>query len=100
MGRKALNLKNKRFKKLVAIKIASSNRNGNIVWICRCDCGNYATYSTDHLTRKDNPVKSCGCNRKLRGPQHKDWKGYGEISGKWWALHVARERMQVKRKKI
>jgi len=43
------------------------------------------------LTRKKNPVKSCGCKQISRGPDHVQWQGYEGISKSWWLLHVEKE---------
>lgn len=93
-------LLNQKWNKLTVISKASSERTGDIRWKCVCDCGNIAVVSTDHLTRKTNPVRSCGCHRKRNGERHKDWKGCGDISGSWWCMHVTREIKQKKRHKI
>ena len=34
----------------------------NIYWLCKCDCGNYATASTSDL--RSGNTKSCGCLKK------------------------------------
>lgn len=93
-------LSGQKYNKLTIIEKASSERNGDVKWNCECDCGNFVKVSTDHLTRKKNPVKSCGCIRLLYGRDHKDWKGYGDISGSWWCIHVLREINQKKRHSI
>lgn len=100
MGKVKRELAGKKFNKLTVIGEASSERSGLIRWKCQCDCGNISVVSTDHLTRKKNPVKSCGCEKLRKGKDHKDWKGFGEISGNWWYNHVAREIKQIKRHKI
>jgi hypothetical protein len=79
-----------KFNKLFVLKKAGASRHGEIIWECLCECGNIKTYSTDHLTRKNKPVLSCGCIRNKKGMNHKDWKGCGEISGAWWTAHVNR----------
>lgn len=85
-------LAGKKFHKLLVIKVSGKARNGMVKWLCQCDCGNETSYTYDHLTRKNNPVKSCGCHRKkMKGPNHPQWTGYGEISGGWWQSHVLRE---------
>ena len=33
-----------------------------IFWKCKCDCGNITVVSTTHLTRSDQPTRSCGCH--------------------------------------
>jgi hypothetical protein len=93
-------LSGQKWNKLIVIGEASSERSGIIRWECLCDCGGRVVVSTDHLTRKSNPVKSCGCEKKVFGKDHKDWKGFGDISGSWWCMHVTREIKQTKRHKI
>lgn len=91
----------KRFHELTVLKKAGSNRQGSITWECLCDCGNTKVYSTDHLTRKTCPVKSCGCRKKKhKGKDHHQWTGVGDISGGWFANHVTRERKQNTRTKV
>ena len=92
------NLTGQRFYKLTVIKLAGSNRQGSKTWHCLCDCGIEKTFSSDHLTRKKYPVKSCGCLKKtINGKNHHQLNGFGEISGNWWYNHVARERKQTVR---
>lgn len=69
----------------------SSDRHGKSRWMCRCDCGEEKIFSSDHLTRKRNPVKSCGCKRIRSGSEHHQWSGCGDISGNWWYNHVKRD---------
>ena len=76
--------------RLSVVRRSKSNRNGSIVWECKCECGTICHVSSDHLTRKKNPVKSCGCLKRTSGSAHKDWKGYGEISAAWWHYHIQR----------
>jgi len=93
-------LMGQKFHNLEVIGKASSGRSGEIKWNCKCICENIVAVSTDHLTRKKSPVKSCGCYRKRKGEDHKDWKGCGDISGSWWSIHVLREIKQKKRPSI
>lgn len=48
-----------RFGKLVALRDSGVSNGHNRMWICRCDCGNYATVRSSYLTK--NRTKSCGC---------------------------------------
>lgn len=88
---KKAQLTGQKFNKLLVIRESSSSRKGTTYWECLCDCGSIKIYSVDHLTRKKQPVTSCGCYRKRNGKNHKDWTGYGDISGQWWSLHITRE---------
>lgn len=89
MGRTAHNLLNKKFGYLEVLERAP-NRKKEIMWKCKCVCGNEPLCSTTHLLR--NQI-SCGC--KLYGKDSKCWNGYGEISGSRWA-HIKRNRRYEK----
>lgn len=54
---KALDLTNKRFGSLVAVKKAES-RNKKTYWLCKCDCGDFKEVQTCHLV--SGAIKSCG----------------------------------------
>jgi hypothetical protein len=56
-------LTNQRFGKLIVISRLDQKQNGQIVWKCLCDCGNYKDVPRKDLARKH--VKSCGCLRGL-----------------------------------
>jgi|SRR5210317_1454266 len=88
------------FHNLTVLERASSNRQGSRTWLCECFCGNKKVFSTDHLTRKKSPVKSCGCQMHKSGKDHHQWNGVGDISGGWWHDHVLRERTQGVRTKV
>ena len=93
-------LTGKKFHYLKVIRRAGSNRQGSSTWLCECECGAEKVLSSDHLTRKRSPVKSCGCQAHKSGPRHSQWKGCGEISGNWFYNHVLRERKQSTRTRI
>lgn len=57
---------NKRFGNLTVIKL-SRRKNGQLYWLCKCDCGNLKEVKTVDLTH--NKVKSCGCLRITPGEQ-------------------------------
>ena len=58
---KRLDLTNKRFGKIVCIKPLEKNNHGEIVWLCKCDCGNYCQIQHQYLAFGD--TTSCGCIR-------------------------------------
>lgn len=62
-GRKAEDLTGRKFGKLTVLERVG-NRNKQVTWKCRCDCGKITTASTRSL--KDGLKKSCGCLRKMR----------------------------------
>lgn len=65
---KALDLTNKRFGRLIAIKFAYSKKDSNGVparyWVCKCDCGN--TLITRVASLRSGKTKSCGCRNRTK----------------------------------
>ena len=57
---KALDLTDRKFGYLTAIKKASS-RSGKTYWVCRCECGIEKEIQTSHLT--SGAITSCGCKK-------------------------------------
>ena len=57
-----IDLSGKRFGRLVAIRPEGHSINGNIRWLCHCDCGNNAIMDGFELRR--GTTKSCGCLRR------------------------------------
>lgn len=76
----------KRFGNLVAIKpddnVKNKPKGGGVYWICKCDCGNEKSIMGKRL-RKGEYI-SCGCQHHVKGEKNPSWKGYREISGKYW----------------
>lgn len=97
---KLKDLSGQKFNMLTVIERASSSRQGSSTWKCMCDCGKEITASSDHLTRKKNPIMGCGCQRFKRGNGKPQWNGYEGISGGWWFNHVTKERTQTSRPKV
>jgi len=53
-------LTGQRFGKLVVIE-DTDKRKGDVIWLCRCDCGNFTKVKTGDL--KSGGTQSCGCLR-------------------------------------
>lgn len=79
-----------RFGRLVAVRPTEGRgRNGDTMWLCRCDCGNEVTAELGRLTGGSR--KSCGC---LSHPPLKEFQGkrFGrltvvEYAGKEGGMH-------------
>lgn len=56
---KRVDLAGKKFGKLTVIEPTDQRKGSNVVWICKCDCGNTCYVSAHDL--KHGNVKSCGC---------------------------------------
>ena len=76
--KKALNLTNQRFGKLVAIHPTAERKNGYIVWLCRCDCGNEILLPSRALWNGNRT--DCGCVPK-----------YEVLTGQRFGMLVVRE---------
>jgi len=67
---KKIDLTGQRFGRLVVIKrLEERTKQGGLIWLCECDCGNTTNVPSYKLTRKPSteiggtsgPTKSCGC---------------------------------------
>ena len=56
---KALDLVGQKFGYLTVIKRIENDKRGGTMWLCRCDCGEYATIRGPSLVNGHS--KSCGC---------------------------------------
>ena len=56
---RAINITGQKFGRLTAIYPCGKTKYGNVVWLCRCDCGQETKVSTQHL--KSGDTQSCGC---------------------------------------
>lgn len=56
------NLRGLRVGRLVVMRYTKfRSRKGDVMWSCKCDCGNYKLIQADYLVR--GSTKSCGCLR-------------------------------------
>lgn len=65
MGKYFCDLTGQKFGRLTALERVGRTKHGDLLWRCKCDCGNEHVTSSDHL--KSGCTKSCGC---LSGEQH------------------------------
>lgn len=59
MPRKKIDLIGQRFNRLVVIEEVGRNKQGFVMWHCKCDCGNEVDVSGSKL--RNGNTKSCGC---------------------------------------
>lgn len=64
MAGKPKNLIGKKFNRLTVIEDTGKRKNGSVVWLCQCDCGQFCEVNGGSLTRTNHPTKSCGCLKK------------------------------------
>ena len=65
MSKTIRDLSGQKFGKLLAIKPLDKRKRKKVVWLCKCDCGNYCEIVGTSLT--SNNAKSCGCLTKRHG---------------------------------
>lgn len=58
-----IDITNKRFGKLIAIEDVGRSKDGKVLWLCKCDCGNIVTVIGKNL--RNGNTRSCGCYHKL-----------------------------------
>lgn len=80
------------FKCLTATSVCGKDKNGILIWLCECICGNKTKVRTTHL--KSGRIVSCGCYRK-RQKNHR-WKGYCGVSGS----RIAEIKLRARKKGI
>jgi hypothetical protein len=61
---KALELVGQKFARFVVIAREPNNKNGQAMWLCRCECGKQRRHTSATLTT--GHVQSCGCIRGWR----------------------------------
>ncbi len=72
------------FGKLTVVKqiIQKERSYGARWWLCKCVCG--GTIETITASLLSGATSSCGCSRV--GENNPHWKGYKNISGRFWAV--------------
>ena len=64
---KPLDLIGEKYGRLTVLEKLPERRNGRVVWLCKCDCGNYDKVPTSEL--RSGKHLSCGCYQKERASQ-------------------------------
>jgi hypothetical protein len=79
-----IDIKGKRYGKLVAIQFIGKRTKKQSLWECKCDCGN--TYYEQSYFLEAGVRKSCGCEHWTRGNKNSRYTGCGDLSGHFWCL--------------
>jgi very-short-patch-repair endonuclease len=89
--KRKLDLTNKKFGRLTAIKPEGVDNRGNVLWLCQCDCGNYSKVVATELS--GGRTQSCGCVRLEKAKISKHRKDY---SGQKFGYLVVIEKLNEK----
>jgi len=66
-------LTGQKFGRLTVLKESKKRKNGSVIWICQCECGNLKNVPAPYLTR--GCTSSCGCLQKeKRGKRNRTHK--------------------------
>lgn len=82
--RHSIDITNKRFGRLIAIKLLGKSKTGACIWECKCDCGKITKATLNNL--KLGNTTSCGCymkevNKKSMAERTKDYVDSNFIEG-------------------
>jgi hypothetical protein len=75
-------LSGKRFGSLTCIRPTGFFSHSARQWLCECDCGQSHIATANHLV-SGNTI-SCGCSKRRYNNKNIRWKGFGEISGRYF----------------
>lgn len=80
--RKAKSIVGNKYGKLLIINCLDTIENYQSKYRCLCDCNNYCYISRNNLLC--NTTTSCGCLHRRRGKNHPMYKGFNDLSSKFW----------------
>lgn len=94
----ATSLKGKKFGMLTVIKFVGMKPFGDrraAFFLCQCECGNKKEMAGTCITRRNSPIKSCGCLYFARKREKNgNWTGCGELSGTY--LHILKRNARIR----
>ena len=64
---KLINETGNRYGRLIVLEEAGRDKHGNIIWLCKCDCGNFTNVTGASLRNGD--TKSCSCLKREKASQ-------------------------------
>lgn len=75
----------KKFTNLTVIEEAGRNKDGRVIWLCKCDCGNYHKTLGKYLL--EGSTTSCGCRRaKILADEAEAIKTHGMSNTKLYSV--------------
>lgn len=85
MKKERMNIEGKTFGKLHVIEYSHTNKHGQSMWMCRCECGEEKMVSGSHLL--NGHTTSCGCIKKRAGDRlRKHGKRHTRLYTKWLGM--------------
>lgn len=68
MSAKKIDLTGQRFGRLLVIREYGRDKQGAVLWLCKCDCGVETVVTSGHL--RSGHTQSCGCLQRERATTH------------------------------
>lgn len=100
MANNIVDLRGKRFGKLLALEIAGKDESGSHIYRCRCECGRVVEIERQRLVTR---ARDCGCERGRRQApvkiNHEPWRDCNGYLGDGWGCGILTEMMCVTRGK-
>ena len=84
-GIRGKDLASQRFGRLVALYSVGTNKHNQVLWHCKCDCGNFSDVVASKLIR--GKTKSCGCYVGISTSKRSLIEMQGKRIGKWTILY-------------
>lgn len=83
-GIRGKDLASQRFGRLVALYSVGTNKHNQVLWHCKCDCGNFSDVVASKLIR--GKTKSCGCYVGISTSKRSliEMQGKGLVSGLYY----------------
>jgi len=78
-----IDITNKKFNRLTAIRIVGKDKWRQMLWLCKCDCGNEVI--VDGYGLRNNRTKSCGCLQREAAKKSQTTHGlrYTPLNAVW-----------------
>lgn len=89
-----INIAGQRFERLVAIEDVGRNKHKQVIWLCKCDCGNEIEVTTASL-RKGH-TRSCGCLQKEAARENTSKELTGKRFGKLVVIEESKQKHNKK----
>jgi hypothetical protein len=87
-------LTNEKYNKMLFIKFVRRGKNGQAIWLCKCDCGKEKEVFAHHV--KSGNVQSCGCKALSENRVDSATRYGGTKTPEWTSYHAAKKRCNPK----
>jgi len=83
LGRKFVDLTNREFNRLTVIREVGRSNSGDVLWLCKCNCGNLEDIIVTSSNLQLYHTQSCGCYKKEKISEAKKINNIFNTSGEY-----------------